>query len=66
MAALGLCGHIQAFSSCSEQGLLFSEVHRNSFQWFLLLQSTGSRHVGFRSCGSRAIECWLSSCGMWA
>ena len=34
--------------------------------WLLLLQSTGSRSVGFRSCGSRALERRLSSCGAWA
>ena len=26
----------------------------------------GSRHAGFRSCGSRALERRLSSCGSWA
>ena len=30
---------------------------------FSLLQSMGSRHAGFSSCGSRALECRLSSCG---
>ena len=34
-----------------------------SLQWLLLLQSTGSRHMGFSSCGSRALEHRLSSCG---
>ena len=34
-----------------------------SLQWLLLLQSTGSRHAGFSSCGSRALERRLSSCG---
>ena len=34
-----------------------------SLQWFLLLQSTGSRHTGFSSCGSWALERRLSSCG---
>ena len=29
----------------------------------LLLQSTGSRHAGFSSCGTRALEHRLSSCG---
>ena len=29
----------------------------------LLLRSMGSRHVGFSSCGSQALECRLSSCG---
>ena len=34
-----------------------------SLRWLLLLRSMGSRHVGFSSCGSRAIELRLSSCG---
>ena len=34
-----------------------------SVRWLLLLQSTGSRHIGFSSCVSRALECRLSSCG---
>ena len=34
-----------------------------SLWWLLLLQSTGSRHMGFSSCGSRALERRLSSCG---
>ena len=34
-----------------------------SLQWLLLLWSTGSRHAGFSSCGSRALERRLSSCG---
>ena len=34
-----------------------------SLQWLLLLQSTGSRHAGFGSCGSRALEHRLNSCG---
>ena len=33
-----------------------------SLRW-LLLWSTGSRHAGFSSCGSRALERRLSSCG---
>ena len=44
-----------------------------SVQWLLLLWSTGSRCSGFSSCGSPALEHWLSSCdsqawllhGMW-
>ena len=32
-----------------------------SLQWLPLLQSTGSRHVGFSSCGS-----WAQSCGSWS
>ena len=45
----------------------------SSLRWLLLLQSTGSRHTGFSSCASRALEHRLSSCsaraqllrGMW-
>ena len=31
-----------------------------------MLRSTGSRHMGFSSCGSQGLECRLSSCGAWA
>ena len=34
-----------------------------SLRWLLLLRSTGSRHMGFSSCGSQALEHRLSSCG---
>ena len=34
-----------------------------SLQWLLLLRSMGSRCAGFSSCGSRALERRLSSCG---
>ena len=34
-------------------------------QW-LLLRRTGSRLMGFSSCGSRALERGFSSCGAWA
>ena len=34
-----------------------------SLWWLLLLWSTGSRHTGFSSCGSRALERRPSSCG---
>ena len=37
-----------------------------SLRWLLLLRSTGSRCAGFSSCGSRAPERRLSSCGAWA
>ena len=37
-----------------------------SLRWLLLLWSTGSRHAGFSSRGSRALECRLSSCDMQA
>ena len=32
-----------------------------SLRWLLLVRSTGSRHADFSSCGSRALECRLSS-----
>ena len=34
-----------------------------SLLWLLLLRSMGSRSVGFSSCGTRALECRLNSCG---
>ena len=64
MAALGLCCCAWAFSGFGERGLLFIAVPAGfSSPWLLLLRSTGSRHVGFSSCGSRALELRLSSCG---
>ena len=46
----------------------YSSLQRVGFSlwWLLLLQSTGSRHPGFSSCGSWALERRLSSCGAWA
>ena len=38
----------------------------SSLWWLLLLQSTGSRHTGFRSCRPKALGRGLSSCGAWA
>ena len=35
-------------------------------RWLLLLRSVGSRCLGFSSCGSRALEQWLRSYGVWA
>ena len=63
MAALGLRCRVQAFFSCIEQGLLFVAVCRLLIAALLLLQSMGSRRAGFSSCGSRALERRLSSCG---
>ena len=63
LAALGLLCCTWAFSSCSERGLLFVAVCRLLMWWLLLLWSMGSRCVGFTSCGSRALEHRLSSCG---
>ena len=63
LAALGLRCCARAFSSCGKQGLLFLQCVGFSLRWLLLLQSTGSRLMGFNSCGSQALECRLSSCG---
>ena len=62
-AALGLRCCAWAFSSCGERGLLFVWCVGFSLRWLLLLRSTGSRRMGFSSCGSWALERRLSSCG---
>ena len=54
MAALGLHCCMQAFSSCGERGLLFIGVWASHCGGFSLLQSMGSRCVGFNSCGMGA------------
>ena len=50
------------FAAC---GLSLVEASKgySSFQWLLLLQSTGSRHASFSSCSLQALECRLSGCG---
>ena len=53
LAAVGLHCCTWAFLSGSEQGLLFVVVRR-----LLLLQSTGSRSVGFISCGPWPHSMW--------
>ena len=60
-AALGRLCCARAFSSCAEQGLHCGA--RASHCGGFSLQSTGSRRSGFSSCGSRALEHRLSSCG---
>ena len=62
LATWGLRCCTWAFSSCSKWGLLFA-VRGLLIGWLLLWQSTGSRHTGFSSCGSRALDHRLSSCG---
>ena len=64
LAVLGLHCCARASSSCGEQGLLFVAVH--GLLIAVALRSTGSRHAGFSSCGARALEHRLSSCGAWA
>ena len=55
LAALGLRCCVRSFSSCGERGLLFVVVHGLLIAvTSLLLLSTGSRHAGFSSCGTRA------------
>ena len=69
LAALGLHCCKQAFFSCGEcRGVLSSwGILRASYLWwFLSLQSLGSRHASFISCGSRALDHRFSSCGAWA
>ena len=74
MAALGLRCCVRAFSSCGERGLLFVAVHVLLIAVASLvaehgLQGTWASVVvvhGLSSCGSRALECRLSSCGAWA
>ena len=70
LAALGLPCCAQAFSSCSEQGLLFVAVRR---RLIAVASRCGARALGARasvvvarglnSCGSRALERRLGSCG---
>ena len=56
LVTLGLHCHVQAISSCGEWELLFIAVHGLLIAVVSLLQSTGSRHMGFSSCGLRAVE----------
>ena len=70
LAALGLRCCTQAFSSCSERGLLFIVVHG---LLTAVASRCGARAPGARasvvvahrlnSCGSWALECGLSNCG---
>ena len=56
LVTLGLRCRVQAISSCGEWELLFIVVHGLLIAVASLLQSTGSRHMGFSSCGLRAVE----------
>ena len=55
-----MCGFSLTVAS---RGYSSSRCAGFSLKWLLLLQSTGSRRTGFSSCGSRALERRLSSCG---
>ena len=63
LVVLGLCCCARAFSSCGTGGYSSLWCAGFSLRWLLLLRSTGSRCVGFSSCGSWALERRLSSCG---
>ena len=54
LAALGLCCCTQAFSSCSEWGLLFVAVCRLLIVVASLVAEHRPRCVGFSSCSTRA------------
>ena len=57
---IAACGFSLAAASGGYSSLWYKAF---SLRWLLLLWSTGSRHTGFSSCGSWALECRLSSCG---
>ena len=54
LVVLGLPCCMRAFSTCGMREVLSSYTVRASYcsEWLLLLQSTGSRHSGFSSCGT--------------
>ena len=61
MAVLGLCYCARAFLSCGEQGGYSSlRCVGFSLRWLLLVWRIGSRRGGFRSCGTRAQQLWLT------
>ena len=43
----------------SSRGYSLVQCTGLSLRWLLLLQSTGSKHMGFSSCGTRAQQLWL-------
>ena len=64
LSVLGLHCRARAFSSCGERGLLFVAVRGARFGAPAL--GAGASVVaarGLSSCGTRALECRLSSCG---
>ena len=65
LAVLGLCCCAWAFSSCSERGLLFVAVCRLLIVMASLVAEHRLQVRRLRSCGSRALERRLSSCGAW-
>ena len=66
LAVLGLCCCAQAFSSCSEQGLLFIAVHGLLTVVASLFAELWLQAHGLSSYGLQAPERRLNSCGAWA
>ena len=66
LAALGLRCCMWAFLVAVSGGYSLLWCTGFLLWWLLLLRSTGSRCMGFSSCGSWALERRLSSCGTWA
>ena len=60
MAALGLLLRVGLSLLVANGGYSLLRYMGFSLWWLLLLQSTGSRHVGFSSCGTRAQQLWLT------
>ena len=59
-----LCLHCFVWAlAATSRGYSSLRCSNFSLQWLLLLQSTGSRHVGFSNRSSQALECSLSSYG---
>ena len=57
------CCFARAFSSCSEQGLLFVVVCGIPIAAASLVGAQALGHTGFRSCGAWPLESWPRSCG---
>ena len=73
LAVLGLCCCVRASSSCRERGLLFFVVQASHCgglshcgAWAVGTRASVVVAHGLSSCGSRAPEHRLSSCGAWA
>ena len=64
LAALGLRCCTRAFSSCRERGILCCSAPASHCGSFSCSGARGSRRTGLMSCGSRALEHRLSSCGV--
>ena len=63
LAVLGLCCCVGFPLVLVSGGYSSLRCTGFSLRWLLLLWSTGSRRVGFSSCGAQALERRLSSCG---